>query len=165
MNYDKFGLVFLTIDKVDIDLFDFEDILNELNTMQKSPRLCFNKLNLIIHGFDEDSREVYEIPEIRRYIQFLDRSFPYLFYYLNVDLPDRYSAHKILAACICEIEEVEQVENVKNVYFNVESIKNFIFNHFEYMNRLMKKEEYTDTEIIEWSDKVMTKYNLYLPKI
>ncbi|UPZ35538.1 chlororespiratory reduction 6 domain-containing protein [Sphingobacterium sp. PCS056] len=157
MEHDKYALINLVISKMEIDSLDFNDVLNTLTEMHETPKKYFNKLVLTIHGYDNDNREVYEIPEIRNFLQFLDRSFPYWFYYLNTDFPKEHSSHGILASCICEIDNIVQVGNVKNLEFDLESLETFVLNHFKYMNEIMEKEGCTEIEIKELSDRVLSK--------
>jgi hypothetical protein len=42
------------------------------------------RLDLGFHGYDDDSRELYEIDEVRRFVAELDKKFPFWLYFLNL---------------------------------------------------------------------------------
>ncbi|MDD4869843.1 MAG: hypothetical protein PHR77_04725 [Kiritimatiellae bacterium] len=42
------------------------------------------QVQIVIDGYNEDTRELWEIPEVRDYILTLDRFFPYLFYFAAI---------------------------------------------------------------------------------
>ncbi|WP_104381688.1 chlororespiratory reduction 6 domain-containing protein [Sphingobacterium sp. HMA12] len=157
MENNNYDLINLVISKTDIDAFYHNDVLSTLEQMHETPTKFFNKLVLTIHGYDDDDREIYEIPEIRMFLEFLDRSFPYWFYYLNTDLPKQHSSHGILASCICTIDNIVPMEAGKTIEFNLISLETFILNHFRYMNEIMEKEGFTEKQIRDLSDRVLSK--------
>lgn len=40
-------------------------------------------LSVSVSGYDDDPRELYEIPEVRRYLQGLDQEWPFWFFFLT----------------------------------------------------------------------------------
>lgn len=155
MKHNEFGIVSLLITKQEIEEFNFDFTLYSLEHIHKTPRKYFNKLYLTIDGYDNENREIYEIEEVRRYIQFLDKSFPYWFYYFISDIPKTHAPHKLLASCICEIDSVENKGKIKQVGFNLKSLQEFISAHFHYMNQIMEKENYHEDDIKTLSFKII----------
>ena len=43
----------------------------------------FERMDLAFHGYDDDTRELFEIPEVRNFVFKLDEAFPYWFYFLS----------------------------------------------------------------------------------
>jgi hypothetical protein len=43
----------------------------------------FGKIDLAFHGYDDDSRELFENPDVRNSVFKLDDAFPYWFYFLS----------------------------------------------------------------------------------
>lgn len=64
---------------LDFTLSGLDKLLVDEETIRKSK----NKLTLGIDGYDDDPREVYEIQEIRDYIQAITVKFPYWFYFCS----------------------------------------------------------------------------------
>jgi hypothetical protein len=45
----------------------------------------FEKLDIAFHGYDNDPRELFEIPEVRNYVSRLDIQFPFWLFFLTKD--------------------------------------------------------------------------------
>lgn len=61
-------------------------VLSALKVMALTPEITrqhANVVHLTFEGYDEDPREVYEIPEIRSFVYKLHEQFPYWFHFLN----------------------------------------------------------------------------------
>jgi hypothetical protein len=67
-------------------------------------------VNFIITGYDSDPRELYEIPEVRHYLQELE-SMPWFFFLDPYPYPHNF--FKILMFCVCNVQS-----KGKNVYVN-----------------------------------------------
>jgi hypothetical protein len=46
-------------------------------------RSFFGRLDVAFHGYDQDTRELFEIPEVREYVGLLDDVFPYWLFFLT----------------------------------------------------------------------------------
>jgi hypothetical protein len=64
---------------LDFTLSGLEKLLVNEETIQKSK----NKLTVGFDGYDDDPRELYEIDEVRDYIQAITEKFPYWFYFCS----------------------------------------------------------------------------------
>ncbi len=63
---------------------------------------CQGKVEISFHGYDADPRELFEIEEVRRYIQLLDPVLPELFYFTRTDMPT--DTLRTFAFCQTKIE-------------------------------------------------------------
>ena len=61
-----------------------------------------NKLTLAVHGYNEDQREVYEIPEVRTWFAKAESAVLGWSYYLDTE--SRYSTLKVFMMCTCKVE-------------------------------------------------------------
>ncbi|MHB8523142.1 MAG: chlororespiratory reduction 6 domain-containing protein [Limisphaerales bacterium] len=86
-----------------------------------------NKITLLFAGYDDDPRDVYNIPEIRRYAKALDEQFPYWFYFADLDQ----GTLKVLALCLCRIVKVPGGSTS-----NGEDLKTFLLSHIVALNQL-----------------------------
>lgn len=59
------------------------------------------RLHFFLSGYDDDPRELYEIPEVKPYLRALDAKFPYWFWFLEPADP----AILLLVACLAEPAE------------------------------------------------------------
>src|SRR5215212_1226054 len=62
-------------------------ILEALLASPETARNHFEKIGIAFHGYDDDTRELFEIPEVRNFIFKLDEAFPYWFYFLSKNDP------------------------------------------------------------------------------
>lgn len=61
---------------------DFEYIDSWIKTLRESPEILNTMLLFSINGYDDDNRELYEIPEVRKYIKaLLERHPDFLIYF------------------------------------------------------------------------------------
>lgn len=77
-------------------------VVQGLSVMVVSPTIALasrGRVVIAVEGYDTDSRELWEIPELRRYFQMLDADFPYWFAIADL------SSHTLLliAACLCRV--------------------------------------------------------------
>jgi hypothetical protein len=56
------------------------------------------KLTLWVDGYDDDPRELFEIDEVRRWVQLLDVAFPFWFYFLSLEPR---SSLRWIPLCLC----------------------------------------------------------------
>jgi hypothetical protein len=80
-----FDFVVLNFDRGDIEAGDTSDVmavLKQLLERDAAIRFC-EKVDLCCTGYESDSRELWEIPEVRAFVQRLDQQFPYWCYFLS----------------------------------------------------------------------------------
>lgn len=80
--------VTLGIHREQIEAYDLESSLGFLRTLVplRDPQYVWSwkgNLSVSVSGYDNDSRELYEIPEVRRYLQGLDQEWPFWFFFLT----------------------------------------------------------------------------------
>lgn len=76
-------VVMLTVGKQQVDTGDVESVLASLRTLIESPTQIqhFRRRLSISFKYDDDPRELWEIPEVCRFVHLLDREFPYWLYF------------------------------------------------------------------------------------
>ena len=80
--------VALGIHREQIQAYDLESSLSFLRTLVplRDPQYVWSwkcNLSVSVNGYDDDPRELYEIPEVRRYLQGLDQEWPFWFFFLT----------------------------------------------------------------------------------
>jgi hypothetical protein len=85
---DAFGIepLLVVISKEEVDSQKVASPLGALKTLLQSPeraRYFQEKVDIAFHGYDEDSRELFEIPEVRNFVYRLDEEFPYWLFFLS----------------------------------------------------------------------------------
>lgn len=138
-DFEQFDRVVLVITKEYIDNEDFEHVNDILTKLMENSIKNENKLSLIIDGYDNDLRELYEIPEIRNYFQTLDRLFPYWFYFVNRKTEEKYSSLVIIMLLLVPLEVIGENKGKKNIEYDIIKFNEFMSYHFHYLNELTDK--------------------------
>jgi hypothetical protein len=128
--YNTTNPIFFGIPHDDVQACDTTTVLTALNSfLETQERVAWGRgrITLIFEGFDDDPRDVWNIPEIRRYIEKLDEQFPYWFYFADLD------AHtlKVLALCLCRVVKVGNGSTP-----DPEDLKHFLASHVIALNIL-----------------------------
>jgi hypothetical protein len=113
-------------------------MLQKLLTPENASRLK-GRLIFGIRGYDDDPRELFEVPEVRTWMEELDREFPYWFYFM--DLGSR-STLSLVAFCLCRWEKVPGGKMIP-----LGDLQVFVVNHFVAMNRLAASLGETQEEV------------------
>ena len=96
-------LVVFRSDIEDGDIGSTLESLEKLKTAIRNIEL-HGKADLAIQGYDEDTRELFEVPEVCDHLRLLTREFPYFFYFANLETP----ALTAIAACVCGAEKLAE---------------------------------------------------------
>jgi hypothetical protein len=89
------------------------------------------KVGFYVSGYDDDSRELYEIPEVVEYFKILEPQVKYWFYFLSTD--HSVDSLKVLLFCLCDPEKGE--ENGM-LYPNLDLQKSFFERNFFWLNEM-----------------------------
>lgn len=149
-------MMILSISRKEIESFDHINVLHFLEDVKTKAKQHEGKFNILVTGFDDDGRELHEIEEVRRYFDFLDRCFPYWFYFLIKTLPPNYSPIKLLMALVVPFESVVQHNaKMKSIEFNGPKLQQFMRIHFDYLNELSDELGLPESENLRISKEVM----------
>lgn len=155
-NPDKYGMMILSISRKEIESFDHISILNFLEGLKAKARKYEGKFNILVTGFDNDERELHEIEEVRTYFDFLDRCFPYWFYYLIKTLPPKYSPLNMLITLLVPIKSIISKDSqMQTVQLDIPKLQLFIKTHFDFLNELTDELALSETENLRISQEVM----------
>lgn len=102
--------------------------LRSLTTDRHTALEFCGRLSLVVDGYNDDPRELFEIPEVRAYINRLDQAWPRWFFFLS----QADESIKLLESCLCDTIEV--VPGVTSV--DMEHLERSLARHFGAMYRL-----------------------------
>ena len=77
----------VVVDRKDVEELNFDRTLTVLRSLLQDRETVVNfrrRLDIAFFGYDNDSRELYEIDDVRNFIAQLDKKFPFWFYFLNL---------------------------------------------------------------------------------
>ena len=98
---------------------------------------CQGKVEMSIHGYDTDPRELYEIPEVRKYVATLEAALPELFYFVRSEEPT--STLKTFALCQTNVSFPygRSTQHVtRQVVFDTDKVGAFLMRGFEGLNEI-----------------------------
>ncbi|MFJ7982400.1 hypothetical protein ACIQ1D_19240 [Lysinibacillus xylanilyticus] len=81
----KKTLLGLPIDRADVEKGDIRQVTKFFENIVASKSVFKNSVMLSISGYDFDTRELFEIDEVRQFITKLINRVPYLFYYVHLE--------------------------------------------------------------------------------
>jgi hypothetical protein len=130
IDFEKYGLVTFSVPYEDVINCNIKTVFEALDSLLESRASVIasrGKIALSFDGYENDPRDVWYIPEVRRYVAALDAAFPYWFYFLNLEMPTL----KVLCLCLCAV-----VKASGGVKPNTADLKLFFYDHFAAVNRL-----------------------------
>ena len=128
------------IGRDDVEALDTSDVRDFFDRLRSSPELaahCQGKVELAFHGFDDDPRELFEIPEMRSFVPVLSVALPELFFFAYTGA--RASTLKTLAMCLTQVKVNSRVPNEQNqlaVEVATHPIAAFLERHFPGLNEM-----------------------------
>jgi hypothetical protein len=105
-------LLFLTIDRKSIETSNLKDIDDSLNYfIKKGVRNFKSKLVIQVDGYDDDPREIFEIPAVKVYYTKVFAKYPHLIYFLS---PYQSSDAWVLC-CLCDSYQITTKAGVQDM--------------------------------------------------
>jgi hypothetical protein len=96
----------LRVSRADVERRNIVPAILELGQLlaPENVRRFHRKVSLVIDGYDDDPRDLYDIAEVRGWVQLLDIAFPFWFYFLWLG-PQ--SSLQWIPFCLCRFEQVQ----------------------------------------------------------
>ena len=125
-------------------------VLADKNTVERYR----GRVDLAFLGYSNDPRELYDIPEVRRFCSKLDDAFPYWFYFLSTDGVTL----GVIACCLCSVTELRPGV----VSFALDLLE-FITRHYEALNWLFDNYSLDERHNVEISRNVAEYFSKFEP--
>jgi hypothetical protein len=143
--------IYLVFSREQIEAHDISEPLQVLRQLAGNPEEALaacGRISLVIDGYDADPRELFEVPEVRRYIKALDDMWPYWFFFLS----QADDSIKIVESCLCDsIEVIPGVTSIDNEQLNA-----YLTRHFSAMNHYCEALNLPESKIEEISEGVIS---------
>ena len=110
------------------------------------------RVDLSFYGYSNDPRELYEIPEVRRFCEKLDEAFPYWFYFLSTEGVTL----EVIASCLCSVTRLAP----GSASFGPDLIE-FITHHFQALNWIFDNYSLDERDNVEISGKVIRYFSMF----
>ena len=95
---------------------------------------AFQKYVLLISGYDEDQRELYQIPEVVSFIKDLNSKLPFWLYFINTSDKKFFSW---MIACLCQAMSLDQDEETIYADFDADAYNDLVEYQFRNIVKLM----------------------------
>ena len=95
---------------------------------------AFHRYVLLISGYDDDPRELYQIPEVVSFIKDLNSKLPFWLYFVNTSDKKFFSW---MIACLCQAMSLDQDEETIYAGFNADAYNELIEYQFSNIVKLM----------------------------
>lgn len=105
------------------------------------------RISLAIDGYNDDPRELFEVPEVRAYLQRLDQEWPYWFFFLS----QADESIKFLESCLSDTIEV--IPGVTSI--DLRQMDHALARHFGAMNQLCEDLGVSDEKANEIADGII----------
>ncbi|UVJ44300.1 hypothetical protein NVV94_01405 [Pseudomonas sp. LS1212] len=133
--------IIFVIHREQIEAFDLESSLDFLRTLVplRDPQYVWSwkgKLTLVISGYDNDTRELFEIPEVCRYLRGIDQAWPFWFFFLTP------SSIKLVGMCLTSAVPIA----AGKVFLPPESFYRFMERGFGAVNHLFDHFGFPESE-------------------
>jgi hypothetical protein len=134
------GLIFIAIDRTEIEEENYEGIKLLLKWLIASDEMivkCRNKLMITVFGYDDDSRELFQIESVRNWMKSVLPIFKYWGYFLSMEEKVRkLSTLRILLFCNIDVNYLghKEAERVVEINYKTEDAHNFKMQIFEWLN-------------------------------
>ena len=161
MNLAVKNPVIMMFDRANVEALNIGPPLGALEKMASTPvatREYGGRVRLIFDGYDDDAREVYQIPEVRRFVNALTDKFPYWFHF--ADKSD--DTLRIILQCLLPQGEVEVVDGVARTSLDTESWNKITMSLFGHMNGLYDTLGLSSTENSETTQQVLQYVRTFL---
>ena len=142
---DWLGVV---VDRTDVESGNVSPAVKRLSRVladRETVERFRGRVYVAFYGYSNDPRELYEIPEVRRFCARLDEQFPYWFYFLSADG----ETLRVIASCLCSVAQVKP-----GVVSFGEDLLDFMTRHFEALNWLVDNYALDEEQNIEVSARV-----------
>lgn len=154
------GLVVMAVDRSEIETLNvsgFEVLLKKLLSSHELVLGLKGKLTFLIFGYDKDKRELYQIPEVRDWVQKVIPIFKYWGYFLNME-DNLKSMAGLSVLHLCSINPKAMVyskeKNMYNIELDSRESAMFIEPIFMWLNEICEEYKISENVIYEQSKRI-----------
>jgi len=118
------------------DTSEYVTLLHGATDSLQSFEAAFQRYVFLISGYDDDPRELYQIPEVVSYIKDLNSKLPFWLYFINTSDKKFFSW---MIACLCQAMSLDQDDEKIYADFNADAYNELIETQFNNIVKLMSR--------------------------
>jgi hypothetical protein len=142
---------FLMFSRRQVESCDIAEPLEFLRGLTATPNAALDycgRISLVVDGYNDDPREIFEVPEVRVFIKSIDQQWPYWFFFLS----QADDSIKLLESCLCDTIEV--IPGVASI--DLDQMERALVRHFGAMNRLCEALNVPEEKVEEISEGIIS---------
>ena len=116
------------------DTSEYVTLLHGATGSLQSFEAAFQRYVFLISGYDDDPRELYQIPEVVSFIKDLNSKLPFWLYFVNTSDKKFFSW---MIACLCQAMSLDQDEETIYADFDADTYNDLIEYQFSNIVKLM----------------------------
>ena len=116
------------------DTSEYVTLLHGITDSLQSFEAAFQRYVFLISGYDNDQRELYQIPEVVSFIKDLNSKLPFWLYFINTSDKKFFSW---MIACLCRAMSLDQDEETIYADFDTDAYNDLIEYQFSNIVKLM----------------------------
>jgi len=116
------------------DTSEYVALLNVITNSIQSFEEAYQKYVFLVSGYDDDQRELYQIPEVVSFIKDLNSKLPFWLYFVNTSDKKFFSW---MIACLCQAMSLDQDEETIYADFNADAYNDLVETQFNNIVKLM----------------------------
>lgn len=131
------GYIAIHVPRSEVESMSVQTARSFFNSLKRSKELALaaqGKVVIYFSGFDSDSRELYEIDSMRKYIPLLDYALPELFFFARTDEPR--DTLPTFALCQIPIVDKTMVSGTYRLEMDGEYLAAFLTRHWPGLNQM-----------------------------
>ena len=113
---------------------EYVDLLHGITDSLQSFESAFQRYVFLISGYDDDPRELYQIPEVVSFIKDLNSKLPFWLYFVNTSDKKFFSW---MIACLCQAMSLDQDDETIYADFDADAYNDLIEYQFSNTLKLM----------------------------
>lgn len=141
---------------------DIVDFFNRLTRTDAFAIANQGKVELWFMGYDEDPREIWEIPEVKAFLMFLESLCRYWFFFLRTDMPT--CGLPIFVYTLCNAERIDDQKGSRiSIQLDKDELAGLLDRNYEWLNEITNKLQMSQTENDRISRAVIECVGLKIP--
>jgi hypothetical protein len=136
------GRILFAIDRTDIESGNTQHIGSFFERLLKNASVCEKlqgKVDVFISGYDSDTRELWEIPEVRNWFALAEPVLKYWFFFLTSNPPA--AGINLLFVCLCGTETSQTIDSKgrRRIELDRTKLRQLMERHFISLNEITER--------------------------
>ncbi|MEH6782795.1 MAG: DUF4365 and DUF1817 domain-containing protein [Alcanivorax jadensis] len=137
---NEFDFIYYAIDRIDIEernVLPLKEFIDRISVNDSLCRKFQGRVEIMVSGYDDDPRELWEIKQVRRWFKKADSKIKYWFFFCNAELP-AYGL-KNYFSCLCGTKWLTEEVDVfpgANVEMNTKMMADLFDRNWPWLNEM-----------------------------